>query len=98
MNVEPIDLGDEVRHGVDLCLALAPIVRIHPILSELLHGCELDALRCVRDLFTLRPFGCLNAIAQVDEVGLRGLEMKWTNSGVVSHGLRLWRRGFSLCR
>jgi len=92
MNVEPIDLGDEVRHGVDLCLALAPIVRVRPILRELLHGCELDALRCIRDLFALRPLGCFDAIAQVDDVGLRGLEMKRTNSGVVSHGLLLLRR------
>src|ERR1700687_3522465 len=98
MYVEPVDLGDEVRHSVDLCLALAPIVRVHPILRELLHGCELDALRCIRDLFALRPLGCFNAIAQVDEVGLWGLEMKRTNSGVVSHGLLLLRRGFSLCR
>jgi len=92
MNVEPIDLGDELRHGTDLCLALAPIVRVRPILRELLHGCELDALRCIRDLFALRPLGCFDAIAQVDDVGLRGLEMKRTNSGVISHGLLLLRR------
>src|SRR5271157_3404613 len=89
MNVEPVDLGDEIRHGVDLCLALAPIVRVHPILRELLHGCELDALRCIRDQFALRPLGRLDAIAQIDEVGFKGLEMKRTNSGVVSHSLIL---------
>ena len=65
---------------------------VHPILRELLHRRELDALRCVRDLFALGPLGCFNAIAQVDEVGLRSLEMKRTNSGVVSHGLLPLRR------
>ena len=92
MNVEPVDLGDEIRQGVDLRLAFAPIVLVRPILRELLHRRELHALRCVRDLFALRPFGCRDAIAQVDEVGLRGLEMKRTNSGVVGHGLFLLRR------
>src|SRR5271163_4304094 len=85
MNVEPVDFGDEVRQGVDLCLALAPIVRVSPILRELSHGFELDALRCIRDLFALRPLGRLDAIPQVDEVGLRSLEVKRTNSGVVGH-------------
>ena len=45
MNVEPIDLGDEVRHGIDLRLALVPIVLARPILRELLHRRQLHALR-----------------------------------------------------
>src|SRR5271170_4613235 len=98
MNVEPVDFGDEVRQGVDLCLALAPIVRVSPILRELSHGCDLHALRGIRDQFALRPLGCLDSISQVDEVGLRSLEMKRTNSGVVSHGRLPLRRRFSFCR
>ncbi len=57
MNVEPVDLGDEVRHGVDLRLALAPIVLVRPILRELLHRRELHALGCVGHLFAFRPLG-----------------------------------------
>jgi hypothetical protein len=55
MNIEPIDLRDEVRHGIDLCLALAPIVLIRPILRELLHRRQLHALRCIGNLFALGP-------------------------------------------
>src|SRR6266849_3449354 len=90
MNVESIDLGDEVRHGVDLGLAFAPIVLVRPILREFLHRRELHALRCIRYEFSLRPLGCVNASAQVGEVRLRCLKVKWTNSGLVSCLLGGW--------
>ena len=51
MNVEPVDLGDELRQGVELRLALAPVVIGRPIARELLHRRELHALRFIR-----RPF------------------------------------------
>jgi hypothetical protein len=89
MNVEPIDLGDEVRHGVDLRLALPPIMLTHPVLRELLHGCELDALRSIRDLFAIGPLCCADALAQVGEVRLRCLKVERTDSGVVGHGFLL---------
>lgn len=91
MKVEPVDFGDEVRHRVDLRLALAPIVLVRPVLRELLHGCELDTLRCIRYLFAVGPLRCADALAQIGEVGLRHLEMKRTNSGVVGHGALLLR-------
>src|SRR3954464_8038742 len=91
MNVEPVNLGDEVRHGVELRLALAPIVLVRPILRELLHRRQLHALRRVGDLFAFGPLRCAYAPAQVDKVRLRSLEMKWANSGFVSHGALLLR-------
>ncbi len=45
MNVEPIDLGDELRQGVQPRLALAPVVICRPIVRELLSRRELHALR-----------------------------------------------------
>ena len=36
VNVEPVDLGDELRQGVQLRLALAPVVVRRPIARELL--------------------------------------------------------------
>ena len=45
MNVEPVDLGDELRQGVQLRLDLPPVVVRLPIARELLNGRELDALR-----------------------------------------------------
>jgi len=54
MNVEPIDLRHELRQGVQLRLALAPIV-LCPIARELLSRRELHALRCIGDRFPFRP-------------------------------------------
>src|ERR1700733_8678704 len=68
MNVEPVNLGDEVRHGVDLRLALPPIMLTRPVLRELLHGCELDALRCIRDRFLVGPQRRFHASAEFDEL------------------------------
>src|SRR5437870_2652742 len=90
MNVEPVDFSDEVRHGVDLGLALPPIVLVRPILRELLHRRQLHALCGVGDLFALWPLCGLNALAQIGEVRLRRLEVKRTNSGVVTSLLGGW--------
>ena len=49
MNVEPIDLGDELREGVQSRLALAPIVFGRPVARELSNRRELHALRRIRD-------------------------------------------------
>ena len=49
MNVEPIDLGHELRQGVQFRLALAPIVICRPIAREFLHRRELHALRLICD-------------------------------------------------
>ena len=45
VNVQPIDLGDELRQGVQFRLALAPVVFRRPIARELLNRRELHALR-----------------------------------------------------
>ena len=63
MDVEAIDLCDEVRHGFQFCLALTPVIVCPPIACELLHRRELYALRCVRDLFWIRPLGRVDATA-----------------------------------
>src|SRR2546426_5453627 len=55
MNVQPIDLGDELRNGIQLRLDLAPVVVCRPIAREFLDRLELHALRCIRDRFPFRP-------------------------------------------
>ena len=45
MNVQSIDLGDELRQGVQFRLALAPVVVCRPIAREFLNRRELHALR-----------------------------------------------------
>src|SRR3982074_3469324 len=49
MNVEPVDLGDEIRYGVQLRLDLAPIIIFRPIAGECLNRRELYALRLILD-------------------------------------------------
>ena len=55
MNVQPIDLGDELRQGVQPRLAFAPIVIRPPIARELLNRRELHPLQFIRDGFPVRP-------------------------------------------
>src|SRR5438105_1096278 len=54
VNVEPVDLGDEIRYGVESSLDLPPVVICGPIARERLNGRELYALRCVGDQFAMR--------------------------------------------
>src|SRR6202023_4388557 len=55
MNVQSIDVGYKLRKGVQLRLHLSPVVLGRPILRELLHGRELDALRRITDHLFARP-------------------------------------------
>ena len=45
VNVQPIDLGDELRQGVQLRLDLAPVILCRPIARQRLHRRELHSLR-----------------------------------------------------
>src|SRR5215469_3569258 len=87
MDVEPVDLGYEVRQGFQLRLAPAPIVFCRPILCQFPSCRELDALRCVRDGFALRPPRCLYALAQFGKFRFRKTHSKRTNSGLVAASL-----------
>src|SRR5262249_19254123 len=77
--VEPIDLGDELRQGVQSRLDLAPVVLCPPIASELLSRRELHALRVIRDRLSLRPPGRVDAPAQVGELRIRKIDMERTD-------------------
>src|SRR5215208_2714676 len=55
MNVEAIDLGDEVRQGLQSLLALAPVVLGLPVALECLHRRELRALRLIVDGLLFGP-------------------------------------------
>ena len=81
VNVQPVDLGDEIRQGIEARLDLAPVVLRRPIARERLHGRELHALRCVGDRFAFGPDGRLDAPAQLPELGFRNIDAKRTNGG-----------------
>src|SRR5215212_76622 len=76
MDVEPIDLGDEVLEGVQLLLALAPVVVLRPVARERLHHRELWALRDVVDGFLFWEASGDDARTQVIEIRLGGLDRK----------------------
>ena len=74
VDVQAIDLGDEVLYGLQLLLALAPVVLLRPVARERLHQRELWALRDVVDgLFFWEASGD-DARTQVIEIRLRGLD------------------------
>ena len=79
MNVQPVDLGDELRQGVQSRLDLAPVVFGRPIARELLHRRELHALRCIRDRFPFGPPCRVDAPAQFGQFRFRNIHMKRTN-------------------
>jgi hypothetical protein len=62
VDVQPIDLGGELRQCVQFRLALAPIVICSPIARECLDGCQLHALRFVRNSFPFGPLSSKRAI------------------------------------
>src|SRR6185369_18096197 len=93
VDIQPVDLGDELRMSVQLRLAPPPVVVGRPIPRERLNEGELHALRKVRDGL---PFGesCRgDAPAQFSELRFRNIHTKRTNRGPVSCDLAAW-----LCR
>src|SRR5580700_4276474 len=85
MNVQSVDLGDELRQGVEFCLDLAPVVLCRPIASECLSRRELHALGCICDRFSFRPLCVVDAPAQFGQLRFRKIHFwKWTNRTVAS--------------
>jgi hypothetical protein len=79
VNVQPIDLGDELRQGVEPRFHLPPVVFRSPIARERLDRRELYSLRCVRNRFPLRPLCRVDAPAQFGKFRFRNIHMKRTN-------------------
>src|ERR1700756_4002777 len=91
MNVQPVDLGNELREGVHFCIDLAPVILRRPIARECLNRSELHSLRFIRYRFPLRPLCCVDAPAQFGQVRLRNIHMKRANCISVSCWLTaLW--------
>ena len=70
VDVQPVDLGDEVGHRVELGLALAPVVLGLPVARDRLDRRQLHALRRILDALLLGPARGRDAGAQVLEVRL----------------------------
>ena len=90
MNVQPVDLGDELRQGVQFCLDLAPVILCRPIARQRLNRRELYALGCICNRLSFRPLRCVDAPAQFGEFRFRNIHLKRAN-GVLVRGLLLPR-------
>src|ERR671913_1388070 len=76
MNVEAIDLGDEVREGLQFLLALAPVVLLRPVARERLHRREPRALRLIFDGLLFGPARRRDAPPKVVEVLFRNVDLE----------------------
>src|SRR4051812_19402136 len=80
MNVHSINSCGELRQGIELCLAFAPIVFCCPILSEFLHSRTSHALRFITNNLLIGPFRCLYPFAKVSKCFVGCMEMKRSHS------------------
>jgi len=82
VDVQPVDLGDELRHGVEPRLALAPVVLGQPVARDRLDRRQLHALRGIRDTLLLGPAHGRETRAQVLEVRLGDVDRERADRGV----------------
>ena len=81
VDVEPVDLGGELRQGVELRLALAPVVLRRPVAREVPERRERHALRRVRDGLLLRPPRGVDAPAKIIQLCVGGVVGEGTDRG-----------------
>ena len=67
VDVEAVDLGHELREGVQLRLARAPVVLRLPVAGELLHRRERHALRLIGDGLLVGPLRRRDASTEILE-------------------------------
>src|SRR5215218_7131153 len=79
MNVEAVDLGDEVREGLQPLLALAPVVLFRPVARERLHRRQPRALRLIFDGLLFGPARRENPFAEVCECVFRHVDAEWAD-------------------
>jgi hypothetical protein len=72
MDVEPIDLGDELRQSLQPRLALAPVVLCLPVARECLNRRQLHALGLIVDGLFPGPARGRDARTQRVDLRLRG--------------------------
>jgi hypothetical protein len=93
LDVEPVDPGDELRHAIEPCLDLAPVVLRLPVTRDLLERGELHALRLVGDDLPVGPARGRQPPPQVDERRLGDLDAEWPDHVVAFRRARPCVRG-----
>ena len=79
MDVQPVDLGDELRQRIEPRLDLPPVVVRLPIAHELLQGRQRHALGFIRDGLLFGPPCGRETAAKVDEVLLGNIDAERTD-------------------
>jgi hypothetical protein len=74
LDVQPVDLGDELRQRVQRRLDLAPVVAVAPVLDERAQLRQLDTLRPVADSLPVRPARRPNAALKFVDLLLRHVD------------------------
>src|SRR5687768_14079669 len=89
MYIETVDLGDELREGVELRLDFAPVVIARPVAGEFLDGRELHALRVVCDGLLLRQARGRDTAAEIDDRLFGNVHPEGANGVVLGNGSHL---------
>jgi len=76
VDVEPVDLGRELRQGVQPCLARAPVVVVTPVRDERRQRRELHALRVISYELRAGPACFSDATMEVVERIVRKLDVE----------------------
>ena len=83
VDLDPVDLGRELRKRVQPVLDPSEVVVRHPVAGELLQRLELDALRAVFDQFLAGPARRLDPPAHVVDSLLGNLDVEGPDLGGV---------------
>ena len=92
VDLDPVDLGRELRQRVQPRLARAPVVLGRPVAGELLHRRQLHALRAIGDELLGGPARRRDPAAQLGELLLRNLD--WNGRIAVASVVTDIRRSF----
>ena len=91
VNVQPVDLGDELRQGVEPRLDLPPVVIGLPIAHEFLEHRQRHALGIVGDGLLLGPARRRQAPAEIDEVLFGHIDVERTDRIIRGRRRRMHR-------
>src|SRR5262245_27738551 len=86
VDVEPVDLGRELRQSVQLLLDPAPVVLVRPVARHLLQQRKLHALRRIGDEFVVGPARLRDATPKIGQPLVAKLDVERTDVDRVPNG------------
>ena len=90
MNVQSMDLGQELRQGVQFCLDLAPVIPCRPIPRQRLNRRELYSLCGICNGLAFGELCSVDAPPQFGQFGFRNIHLEWANGGLVRSLVNSW--------